>query len=251
MSWAPTLESTSFLFSNVPCWLGVIGTCARWLLKKSCLWDSSHCQANRGFSCELIVIFWSRSFTAIVAESDPKSRVNWIPSLETEKIMIFGKLKVSWVAVDCRLKLNEMIWKMNMLLKLSANRKRIRLFHYWTHINLFWFRFRRAWLWLAEKLLQNWRWLFVIATGLSWKTMRSITAKQHNCRFLDLKRNIQNVAAGFALFTFVETSRFVGWKINTLFVSTCGTKHISNSLDVVHTQFFISIFGWFKWNIID
>ena len=34
------------------------------------------------------------------------------------------------------------------------------------------------------------------------------TAKQHNCRFLVLKRNIQNVAAGFALCTVVETSRF-------------------------------------------
>ena len=31
-----------------------------------------------------------------------------------------------------------------------------------------------------------------------------------NCRFLVLKRNIENVAAGFALFTIVETSRFIG-----------------------------------------
>ena len=51
---------------------------------------------------------------------------------------------------------------------------------------------------------------FVVATTLFCKTMCSITTKQHNCRFLVLKRNIQNVAAGFALFTVVETSRFIG-----------------------------------------
>ena len=36
------------------------------------------------------------------------------------------------------------------------------------------------------------------------------TTKQHNCRFLVHKTNIQNVTAGFALFTVVETSRFIG-----------------------------------------
>ena len=167
--------------------------------------------------------------------------------------MIFCKLNVSWVAVDCRLKLNKMIWKMNMLLKSSANRKRIRLFHIWTRFNLFWFRFGCAWLWLAEKFLQKWRWSFVVATRLSCKAMCSITAKQHKCRFLILKRNIQNVATGFALFTVVETSRFIGWNVNTLFISTCWTIHISDSFShfVIHTQFFLSIFGWLKWDIIE
>ena len=33
------------------------------------------------------------------------------------------------------------------------------------------------------------------------KKMCTITAKQNNCRFLVHKRNIQNVAAGFGLFT--------------------------------------------------
>ena len=75
-SLAPTLESTSSLSSCVPCWLEVIGTPARWLSEKSCLWDNSNCQASRGISCELIVIFWSRSFTAIVTESGPKWRVH-------------------------------------------------------------------------------------------------------------------------------------------------------------------------------
>ena len=94
---------------------------------------------------------------------------------------------------------------------------------------------------------------FVISTQLSGKAMCSITAKQHNCRFLVLKRNIQNVAAGFALFTVVETSRFIGWKVNTLFVSTCGTIHISDNLShfVVHTQFIFSKFGWLKWDFIE
>ena len=48
----------------------------------------SKCQAARGNSCELIVIFWSRSFTAIVTESGLESRVHWFLSLETEKIMM-------------------------------------------------------------------------------------------------------------------------------------------------------------------
>ena len=46
--------------------------------------------------------------------------------------------------------------------------------------------------------------------SLSCKTMCIITAKQQKCRFLVLKRNIQNVAAGFALFTVVESSSFIG-----------------------------------------
>ena len=45
-------------------------------------------QLPGSISSELIVKFWSRSFTAIVTESGPKSRVHWIPSLETEKIMM-------------------------------------------------------------------------------------------------------------------------------------------------------------------
>ena len=161
--------------------------------------------------------------------------------------MIFCKLNVSWVAVDCSLKLIEMIWKMNMSPKSIANRKWIRLFHIWTHFNLFWFRLGCAWLWLAEKFLQKWKWFsfFVVATRFSCKTLCTATAKQHNCRILVLKKNIQNVAAGFALFTVVETSRFIGWKVNTLFISTWWTIHISDSLlyFVIHTQFFLSIFG--------
>ena len=99
---------------------------------------------------------------------------------------------------------------MNMSLKSSTNRKRIRFFHIWTLFNLFWLGLGCLWLWLAEKFLQKWRWLFffVGATRLSCKKMRTVTAKQHKCRFLVLKTNIQNVVAGFALFTVVETSRF-------------------------------------------
>ena len=86
---------------------------------------------------------------------------------------------------------------------------------------------------------------FVVATRLSCKTMCTVTTKQHNCRFLVLERNIQNIAAGFALFGVVETSRFIGRNVNTLFISTCWTIHISDSLSyfVVHTQIFLSIFG--------
>ena len=128
---------------------------------------------------------------------------------------------------------------MNMLLKSSANRKRIRLFHIWTRFNIFWFRFVCAWLWLEEKFLQKWRWFFVVTTRVN-----NETTKQRNCRFLLLKRNIQNVTAGIALFTVVETSRFIGWNVNTLW--TCWTVHISDSLYVVHTHnyFFPILVDW-------
>ena len=149
--------------------------------------------------------------------------------------------------------MNKMNWKLNMLLKSSANRKRIRLFHIWTLFILFWFMFGCACLWLAEIFLQKWRWLFflVVTTRLFCETMCTVTAKQHNCRFLVLKRNIQNVAASFALFTVVETCCLIGWNVNTLFVSTCRTIHISDRLSYffVHTHFFLSIFGCFKWGI--
>ena len=148
-----------------------------------------------------------------------------------------------------------MVWKLNMRLKSSANGKRIRLFHIWTRFVLFWDKFGCAWLWLAKKFLQKWRWLsfFVIATRLSGKAMCTVTAKQHNCQCLVPKRNIQNVAASFALFTVIKTSRFIGWNVNTLFVSTCGTVHISDSFSyfVIHAQFFLSMFGWLKWDFFE
>ena len=50
---------------------------------------------------------------------------------------------------------------------------------------------------------------FVVATRLSCETMCTVTAKQQNCRFLVLKRKIQNVAASFAHFTVVETGCFI------------------------------------------
>ena len=155
--------------------------------------------------------------------------------------------------VDSRLKMNKMILKMNTLLKSSANRKRIRFFYIWTRFKIFWCGFGFAWNWLAEKFLHKWWWLFlfVVTTRLSCETMCAVTTKQHNCRFLVFKRNFQSVASGFALLTVVETSRFIGWNVNTLFISTCWTLHISNSLlyFVVITQFFLSIFGCLKWNI--
>ena len=146
-----------------------------------------------------------------------------------------------------------MIWKLNMWLKSSANRKRIRLLHIWTRFNLFWFRFGCAWLWLAEKFLQKWRWLLVFPTRFSCKTMCAVTTKQHNCGFLVLKRSILNVTAGFALFTVVETIHFIGWNVNTLFISTCCTIHISDSFSyiVIHAQFFLPIFGWLNRDFIE
>ena len=97
VSCAPTLESTSSRISNVPRWLGVMGTRGKWLSKNSCLWDSNKDQAASGTSRKLIVRFSSRSFTLKTTESGPKSKVHCVPLLETEKIMIFCKLTVSWL----------------------------------------------------------------------------------------------------------------------------------------------------------
>ena len=142
---------------------------------------------------------------------------------------------------------------MKFWITVSTNGVSTRFFHKWNNFHLFWFRLGYAWLWLVEKFLQKWRWFsfFAVATRLSCKTMCTVTAKQHKCRFSILKRNLQNVAAGFALFTVVETSRCFVWNMNTLFISACWKIHISNSLVnfVVDTQFFLSIFGWFKWDI--
>ena len=96
--------------------------------------------------------------------------------------------------------------------------------------------------------------IFLIRIRLFDKTMCAIATKQHNCRFLGPERNIQNVAAGFALFAVVDTRRFIGWNKNTLFNSTCWTIHISNSLLylVVHgTKFFLSKFGWLKGTLLN
>ena len=90
----------------------------------------------------------------------------------------------------------------------------------------------------------------VVKTRLFCKAMCTITTKHHNCRFLVPNRNIQNVEAGFALFKVVESSRFIGSKMNTLLISTCWTNYTSNSnlFFVVHTQIFLSMFRWFKWD---
>ena len=136
---------------------------------------------------------------------------------------------------------------MRFCLTLSTNGVSTRLCHQWNNC-LFWFWFGCAWLWLAEKFLQKWRWFFffVVATRLSCKTMCTVTAKPHNCRFLVLKTNIQNLAAASALFTLVETSGFFDWNVNTLFIYTFWSIHICNSLlyFVVHTQFFLYLVDW-------
>ena len=100
---------------------------------------------------------------------------------------------------------------MIMSLKSSAKGNGYVFSFFWTRFNLFWFRFGCAWLRLAEEFLRKRRWFlfFVVPTRLSCKTMCTVVAKERNCRFLVLKGKIQNVTAGFALFTVVETSRFL------------------------------------------
>ena len=68
ISWVPTLESTSSLNTIVPYWLGLIGTRARWIVKKYCVLDNNKLQVAKEFPWELIVFSWTRSFTVRVTK---------------------------------------------------------------------------------------------------------------------------------------------------------------------------------------
>ena len=134
-----------------------------------------------------------------------------------------------------------------MGLNSSTNRKWTHLFRIWTHFNFFLVQVSMCSVVVGGGISSEMEIIFLFRsqTRLSCKAMCTVTPKQHNCRFLVLKRNIQNVAAGFAFFTVIETSRLFGLNVNTFFVSTCWTKHISDNLSyfVVHTQFFLFLFG--------
>ena len=72
--------------------------------------------------------------------------------------------------------------------------------------------------------------------------MCTVTAKQQSCRFLVLKRNIQNVVAGFVIFTVVETSRFIGGNLITLLIFHVGqytSPIVSRTLLSTHNSFFL------------
>ena len=139
---------------------------------------------------------------------------------------------------------------MKFWLTVSTNGVSTWLCQKWNNFCLFWFTFGCAWVWLAQEFIQKCSRLFcfVVATRFSCKVMCTITAKQHNCRFLVHKRNIQNVAAGFALFTVGETSRFFGWNVKALFFSTCWTCWTSPivccTLLSTHNSFFLFLVGW-------
>ena len=128
MSRAPTLEWTS---SGISCWLGVFGTRARWLFKKSCLWDKNKLQAARENFWELFVIFWTRSSTDRVTQSGPKSRSLSKPSSEIEITML----------LYCRLKVYKMTMEMNFPLTVSTVWLSTRLCVNWTDFCFLWHRF--------------------------------------------------------------------------------------------------------------
>ena len=98
VSRAPLLESTSSLISNVPRWLGVMGTRGKWLSKNYWLWDSNEDQAASGLSRERFVRFSSRSFTLKPTESGPKSKIHCVLLLETVNciVLIVNERVVSW-----------------------------------------------------------------------------------------------------------------------------------------------------------
>ena len=132
--------------------------------------------------------------------------LNLVQSRETTQYRRWRLRKSCCYNVDESIK---KIFYMKFWLTVSTNGVSTRLCHKRNNFYLFWFKFGCACLWLAEKVLQKWRWFFsVVATRLFCQTMFTITTRQHDCRFLVLQRIIENVAAGFALFTVVETSPF-------------------------------------------
>ena len=68
---APTFENFSTGISIVPCLLGVFGSSARCLPKKSRLSENNKIQAARKFSGEIFFISWRRPYTVRVTESGP------------------------------------------------------------------------------------------------------------------------------------------------------------------------------------
>ena len=182
ITYAPTLEIISYLNSIVPSWLGVIGTRARWIFKRFCLWDNNKLQTNGRSSWEYFVNSWTRSFTVGVTESCPKTTDYSIPSLETDKIMM----------LYCRLEVYKIRMEIKFWLTVSTNGESTRLCHKWNNFCLFGFTFWCAWLREVEKLIQKWRLIsfFIVATRFFCKPMCTITTKQHNCRFWTLKGRI-------------------------------------------------------------
>ena len=144
----------------------------------------------------------------------------------------------------------KIIWKINMLLKSSANRKRIRLFHIWTHFSLFLVRVRIRLQLIGGEISSKMGMVFLFHSRDS-SFMQNNVYRRHrqttNSSVLVLKRNIQNVAAGFALLTVVETGRFIASNLNTLFISTfCQyTSPIAaRTLLSTHNSFSLYLVDW-------
>ena len=120
--------------------------------------------------------------------------------------------------------------------------KQNRVFSQWTNITI-------VKQWRGKDGIKSWSWdsvynqliifsaefnivqirtFFTVATRLFRKAMCSYTTKQRNCRFLVLRTNLKHVSVGIAFSKIIKTRVFVGWKVNTYFVWTYWTIHISN-----------------------
>ena len=103
-----------------PFLIGVNGVLARWVFKKSYLWNINKLQISREISCKLSVL--DEIFSIRVTESGPKSRFSLfgpILSLYATKILL----------VYCRLKVYKTKSKMNFWLTASTNVESTRLCH--------------------------------------------------------------------------------------------------------------------------
>ena len=137
-----TRDEESYLnrFHLILCWLGVIGTRAKRLFRKSCFCDNYIFQAARRISWKFIVNSCTRSFRVRVTESGPKPRDHSIPLLETEKIML----------LHCRLKVIKLGMELIFRSTISINGELTLFCHKKKKFCLYWCRLGCGWLWLAK-----------------------------------------------------------------------------------------------------
>ena len=129
-------------------------------------------------------------------------------SLENEKIRF----------ICCRLKVYKMRSKINFWITASTNGESKQLCHKPNNFCIFGSGSGVLECDWRSKFLKKKRWFvfFVIVTRLFCNAVCTVSTKQHYSRFLALKRIIQNVTVGSALFTAVKTRRFLGRKVNTI-----------------------------------
>ena len=197
-----SIEQKDWLFlmsfiSCVPCWLGVIRIEAQGLFKKSCLWDKNKLQAASEISCEPFVIPWKSFFTVRITQSTPMSGENSIASFSIEKVILtYFRL---------------MVWKlrleMSFRITVETNGNSTQLCQKCKFFCPFGHKLVYAWLWLADKFIQKWRW-----TLSFWRYWTIQISKNNLNWFLHLFTNVYHaVKFKKKLILFVLHREFCGF----------------------------------------